>query len=422
MPKSEVVDVSLEHLHHLTNQNFALSNDFILHSKWQRLTANEVRLLVYLLSMIRKEDEQLKKYRIWVKDLCEILDLKHKGVYEEMNKATDGLMTKIIRYMHPESSSFEKISWCSRASMVGRKGYIELRFDPDLKPFLLHLKGHFTSPDVKIALSLKNFYSFRMYLFLKCHNGKGKRSETVELDWLRDYLDIPQSSYKYFGPFKVKILDKAQKILKKNTDIDFTFTPIKKGRKYTSVRFTWKHNDAHLQQACSSNNDYSIIGQKLKSLGFTDWMTFQYYLPSVKDWQLAFDDLEFHIRQRQLRGVFFEPCHQGGWLRNQIKKGLKGEPYKPSPEYETHLEKKSAECEREKRQSDYMRRSQEEKRNRLDHNNQIMAEIDKLPHDERKFLTVAADRRVPDEFEEGTSAYNANFRSKLFELYQNKYG
>ena len=421
MPKSEVVDVSYEDLHHLTNQNFALSNNLILHSKWQRLTVYEVRLLVYLLSMIRKEDEQFKKYRIWVKDLCKVLNLKHKGVYEEMNKATDGLMSKIIRYT-PETKSFLKVAWCSWAKMAGREGYIELRFDPELKPFLLQLKGHFTLPDVNAALSLKNFYSFRMYLLLKCYNGLNKRTETIDLNWLRDYLDISPAMYQNFGPFKVKVLDKVQKILQKHTDIDFTFTPIKRGRKYTAVRFTWTNDQANLADLRLPQNGYSKIGQKLKNLGFTDWMTFQHYLPSVEDWQQAFNDLEFHIRQRQLKGLCFEPRHQGGWLRNQIKKGLKGEPYKPSAEYEIHLKKKRAQYEREKSQSDYMRQSQDGKRTRLEHNNQIMAEINKLSDDERKFLKVAADRRVPDKFEEGSSAYNANFRTKLFELYQNKYG
>ena len=422
MPKSEIVDVSYEDLHHLTTQNFALSNNLILHSKWQRLTVYEVRLLVYLLSMLRKEDEQFKKYRIWVKDLCKILNLKHKGVYEEMNKATDGLMTKIIRYTNTETKSFFKVGWCSWAKMVGQEGYIEFRFDPELKPFLLQLKGHFTLPDVKAALSLKNFYSFRMYLLLKCYNGLMKRAETVDLHWLRDYLDISPSMYKHFGPFKVKVLDKVQKILKKNTDIDFRFTPIKKGRKFTAVKFTWKNNCVNNQKVCFPQNGYSKIGQKLRSLGFRDWITFQYYLPSVEDWQLAFDDLEFHIKQRQLKGGQFEPRYQGGWLRNQVKNVLKGERYKPSPEYENHLEKKCSEAEREKKQSDYMRQAQDGKRSRLKQNNKIMAAINTLPHDEKKSLEIAADRIVSDEFKKGSQAYNVNFRTKLFELYQNKYG
>ena len=86
------------------------------------------------------------------------------------------------------------------------------------------------------------------------------------------------------------------------------------------------------------------------------------------------------------------------------------------------MEKKCSEAEREKKQSDYMRQSQDGKKSRLKQNNKIMAEINTLPHDEKISLEVAAARIVSDEFEKGSQAYNVNFRTKLFELYQNKYG
>lgn len=230
------------------------SNDLLIKAQWPRLTVGEQRLVLYMLALVEKEDEDFKTYRISIRELKKILNSKNDNLYVEFDKATDGLMTKIIKWIDPafkDKIRLQKVTWCSSAMLAEGEGFVEMSFDPKLKPFLLALKGNFTQYELRAVIRLKNHYSLRLYQFLKYRQGLSrldhKEDVVVELDWLKEFFGVPAGSYNHFGHFKSKILVPAQKDILAKTDIKFNFQKIKKGKKVVSIRFIWAYNPNYNQ-------------------------------------------------------------------------------------------------------------------------------------------------------------------------------
>ena len=231
------------------------SNDLLIEAQWPQLKINEQRLVLYMLSLIQRGDKDFKPYRISIRELSNIMGGSRNDLYARFDEATEGLLKKVIRWINPEEKAdgrIDKTTWCSSASIIPGKGCVELRFDPTLKPFLLALKGNFTTlGEARAVIRLKNHYSLRIYQFIKYNQGlarvDNRKSAKVELAWLREYLAIPEGTYRLFGHFKSKVLMPVQKDIAAKTDVEFEFTQIKKGRKVHELEFTWKKNKRYRQ-------------------------------------------------------------------------------------------------------------------------------------------------------------------------------
>lgn len=227
------------------------SNSLLLKAQWPRLTINEQRLVLYMLALIDKDDEDFKTYKISVRELGNILGTGNKDLYHDFDRATDGLMSKVIRWIEPEFKDLVKVTWCSSARLAPGRGFVSMTFDPQLKPFLLTLKGNFTSYELRAVIRLKNHYSLRIYQFLKYHQGMARvdkrKSVIVPLTWLREYLAINQDEYKLYGHFKSGVLVPVQTEIHDKTDLKFRFKEVKEGRKVEAIEFTWERNSRYNQ-------------------------------------------------------------------------------------------------------------------------------------------------------------------------------
>jgi plasmid replication initiation protein len=358
-----VIAVTQQELDNIsTKELIAISNEFILDARYPQLNKDELRLILCMLSLINKDDEDFKRYRIAIKDIMQIYKISHKDYVKRLDDATDGLMKKIIK-LNTEGYEFNKVAWCSSAKLVEKK-YIELSFHPDLKPFLLVLKGNFTSFDYSEAIFLGGFYAYKIFQLVKCFQGMGvvtgEISRKVELEWLRDYLEIRPGMYKSFGPFRHKVLEPARKEIEKDTSVIWSYEPIKTGRKITALNFLWKDNTGQKQSRLPfpAINEYDTVGQRLKELGFTDWANMREYLPTEKDWELAFDNLEHEKETRKKRNEIVD--NPGGWLRSQLKKIEKGSPYSPTPQFKKYLIEEEKRKEQGKRKAEQIRKQLEE--------------------------------------------------------------
>lgn len=197
----------------------------------------ETRVFTKLVSLIQPGDADFKKYKLHIKDLVQFFGVNDNDAYVKIKAVPDSLLKKVVTIPYTENGEERllKTGLIAQATIPKKKeGYIELSFHPDLKPYLLQLKRTFLSYDIRNVLKISSVYSIRIYELLKQYETLGYRE--FDLQELKIILGV-SDKYKLYGHFKSRIIIKAQDDLQQHTDISFSFTEIKKGRKVTAILF-----------------------------------------------------------------------------------------------------------------------------------------------------------------------------------------
>lgn len=197
------------------------------------LPLGEQRLILTMIARIQPEDEDFKEYRINVREFADFLGIDRNSAYREFDKITTAIMTRVLIF--DESDGPLKVGWVSSAKYVSKEGAVLLCFDPKLKPYLLKLKGNFTSCGLEMLLSFKSQYTMRVYNLLKQYEHI--RTREIELDVLREVLGIRKDQYTLYSNFKKDIIKAAQKELAAKADLSFEFSEIKYGRRVEALSF-----------------------------------------------------------------------------------------------------------------------------------------------------------------------------------------
>ena len=209
-----------------------------------RLSANEQKLILMLIASVKKEDKEFYPYTISAKKLANVLGLKNKNIYKDIEKLVLGLQRKTLILENPaedtkNSGSTLNINWLSSSEYFHGEGRLELCIDPKLKPHLLNLQKCFTSYKFREIAQLKSRFTIRIYELLKQYQNFSSRVFSIEK--LRQILDIEPTQYRPYFNFKNKVIFVAQKELAQKGSLTFDFEEIKEGRKVTKIRFIIKN-------------------------------------------------------------------------------------------------------------------------------------------------------------------------------------
>ena len=193
----------------------------------------EQRLILTMIARIQPDDEDFKPYRISVGELAEFIGVAKGSAYLECKKTTENLLKRVLKIDEPDG--LLQINWVSSAKYIDGTGMVNLSFDPLLKPYLLKLKGNFTSCKLEMLLSFKSQYTMRMYNLLKQYEWRKERE--IELELLREMLGLNKEQYKLYADFKKTILESTKKELAEKADLTFEFNEIKYGRRVGAINF-----------------------------------------------------------------------------------------------------------------------------------------------------------------------------------------
>lgn len=208
------------------------------------LSLGEQRLILAMIAKIQPEDEDFKPYLIGIGELAEFMGVSKTSMYQECQKITKRLLERAIEIN--EASGLLQIGWVSSAKYLNGKGMVRLSFDPLLKPYLLQLKGNFTSCKLKMLLSFKSQYTMRIYNLLKQYEKLKVRE--IELEQLRQILGVEHSQYTLYSNFKKDIIETTRKELYGKDDIFFDYDEIKYGRRVGLLRFHIKAKEKRMNQ------------------------------------------------------------------------------------------------------------------------------------------------------------------------------
>ncbi|NIW00544.1 RepB family plasmid replication initiator protein [Candidatus Saccharibacteria bacterium] len=209
----------------------------------QTFSVLQKRLYLLAVAQIERGDQQLHPYQVNVRDVVQAGT--SKSIYDRLDELTDQLMRKIFkRRIRDEMGNvigWEKWPMIDYAKHIEGEGVIEIDFHPRMEELLLNLQehGHFTPVPTVNQIACTSSYGQRIYAMLYSWRRKGKMDISVKE--LREALDL-QDKYKNFSHFRSYVLKKAQKDLKKHTNMRFTWEEEKRGRgrKITDLVFEFE--------------------------------------------------------------------------------------------------------------------------------------------------------------------------------------
>ena len=253
--KDEIIEPEvITEVESIKNNSIATMHNKLVEARY-KLTVEEQRIMLALISLIQPEDEDFKDYKIPVSVLQELTGTRRKDIYTAVKEAVEKLLKRTI--VIETEKDFEAFNFISYGRYRRGEGYFIVSIDKHLKPYLLKLKEKFTSIPLKFIFPLRSVYAIRLYELLKQYESTGYRIDY--LSDLREMLGIEPDEYKRFDNFERKVLKTAIKEINEKTDIEVKYKKKKTGRKITHIEFEIK------SKPNISKDDETIL-EKIKKL------------------------------------------------------------------------------------------------------------------------------------------------------------
>ena len=209
------------------------SNDFVgARYDWTML---QQRMVLALIAQLRPNEEAFSMQRLEIREFLEAGDLKGNSYYERVREAAQQLLDQKI-YVRESSTRFAGYNLLSYVGFDEKNGgYIDAKFTPEMRPYLLQLKRRFTKYELRDVFRFQSPYSVRVYELAVQFADIGHR--TVLVEDLRGMLML-EDKYPRFSDFKRRVLDQAIQEIVRCTDLMVSYEVERKGRSAHSVRFS----------------------------------------------------------------------------------------------------------------------------------------------------------------------------------------
>jgi len=216
---------------------FIVKSNSLIEARY-RLSLQESQIILWLLTQIHQDDEDFKPHKLEISEFSNLTQVNVGNKYSELRKITKRLMQRVLEIYEQKEDKFIQVSWLSSAVYETKKGYVSLEFSPNLKPYLLQLKSHFTKIDIVDTLKLKSVYAIRMFELILQYTHLGTRK--INIDDLRAYCGIEKDEYTGYGMFKRKVIEKAKIEINAKTDYEVDYLEIKESRKVVALEWSIK--------------------------------------------------------------------------------------------------------------------------------------------------------------------------------------
>jgi plasmid replication initiation protein len=210
-----------------------------------RLSLQESHVIYWLLTQIRPDDEDFKSHQMSISEFSKMIGVEVDNQYSKLRDVTQNLMRRILNIYEHEKNEWLQVAWLSSARYQGKKGIVILKFDPELKPYLLQLKSRFTKIDLVDTMKLKSVHAIRVFELLLQYLIIENRKITIED--LRLLCGIQQKEYIGYGMLKRKVIDRAKTEINAKTEYEIDYVEIKESRKVVALDWTIKKKRIQLE-------------------------------------------------------------------------------------------------------------------------------------------------------------------------------
>jgi len=165
-----------------------------------------------------------------------------EDAYSVLKKALPGLRKREFR-REEKTRQGVKVhvdAWISGTTYMDKRGWLELRFTPEATPFLLAIRGDFTSYVLRQAAGLRTLNSWRLLELLAQYADTGWRQ--IDIDAFGKAMEVNPGYMANFANLRRRVIEPAVKELREKDGWLITWVPIKDGRKVTALRFDFKRD------------------------------------------------------------------------------------------------------------------------------------------------------------------------------------
>lgn len=222
-----------------------VQHNYLIEARY-RLSLQEKRVILWLLTQIKPNDEDFKLHKLEIAEFSKMTNVTVDNRYSELRNITKRLIQRAIEIYDPQAHEFIQVSWLSAARYQIRKGCVLLEFSPQLKPYLLQLKRQFTKLSIGDIMGLSSIYSIRFYELLKQYEHIKQREITIVT--LRKHCGIAETEYRRYNDFKKDVVERAKKEINEKTDIVIDYRELKESRKIVAIEWTIKKKDHNQEE------------------------------------------------------------------------------------------------------------------------------------------------------------------------------
>lgn len=233
------------------------------------ITTTEKNIVYGIIAQIKENDPPDKVYTFHVSSICDGKEVKYNNIKE----ATNRLLSRVYEIKKP-NGGWLKITMVSSIEYIPECGTIEVKIDSKLRPYLFDLKNNFTTFQLKMALDLRSKYAKRMYEMLSQYKDTGfMKISVADLKERLKLLDKETGEEKYskWSMFVEKVLEVAKRELSEKTDIAFSYTPLKEGKKFTHLTFEVTYRPSSFEKRDWDDTLNALFERLVNKYGLSSW-------------------------------------------------------------------------------------------------------------------------------------------------------
>ena len=210
-------------------------NELLRNTRYE-LSTTEQKILIYLVSKINKDDEDLRKVKFDLKEYCEITGIQTGGESYIRLKETIRDLSNKSWWIQVDEDHERLFRWIyGEPEIEKRNGTVEIELSPTLEPYLIGLQANFTKYELINVLTLKSSNSIRLYELFKSylwqHHWK------IEVEDFRRLLNV-ENKYKEFKDLNRQLIKPALEEINTYTDLIVKVDTVREGRRIKHLDFT----------------------------------------------------------------------------------------------------------------------------------------------------------------------------------------
>lgn len=217
------------------------------------MTAQEKRLLWLAMGKLTPQNLTFPTWEIPVTAVAEYLEIDKKLIYRDIKRIAVALAGRVAVIPEGEpcektgeqgyvTANFARVRYIPASKHSSGAAHVELHLREEIAPYLLDLKGRFSSLEFTSISNLSSFYAMRLYeiLHAKRHeSGQVQNRITISISDLRRMLELGKQ-YPNFGNLKQRVLEPARTQICERTPMGMSYQELRarsRGAPVVAVEF-----------------------------------------------------------------------------------------------------------------------------------------------------------------------------------------